>query len=439
MPSMPGEFPNRASIEAQQLERLRALLGRILPGNGFYARRLAGFATLRNSLDEFRARVPFTTKHEIVADQRQNPPFGTNLTFEVERYTRYHQTSGTSGAPLRWLDDPESWSWMVGNWKRIFQAAGVAGADRVYFAFSFGPFIGFWLAFEAASQLGCLCMPSGGLSSVARLQQIIDCGATVLCCTPTYARRLAEVADQERFDLKHANIRLLMVAGEPGGSVPHVRARLSEAWNGARIFDHHGMTEVGPVTFECPNRPGVLHVMEEAYFPEIIEPKSGDPVPRGETGELVLTPLGRVGQPVLRYRTGDLVTASKNEVCACGRSDLALEGGIVSRIDDMVVIRGVNVYPSAVDELVRSVGHVAEYRVYVDTTGALAELRLQVEPDMTVSDPRQLAGDLERVFNRAFSMRVPIECLAPGTLPRFELKARRWVWKPDREANPPGR
>jgi phenylacetate-CoA ligase len=415
-----ADFPNRAAIEASQFAQLQKLLRAIVPANRFYAGKIS--ATEIKSLDQFRDVVPFTTKQELADDQREHPPFGTNFTFAFERYTRLHQTSGTGGTPLRWFDEPESWRWMVGNWKRVFEAAGVTKADRVLFAFSFGPFIGFWLAFEAAAELGCLCFPAGGLSTAARLRLMLECGATVVCCTPTYAFRIAEVAQQEHLTIR--GVRVLMVAGEAGGSVAATRQRLHELWNGARVFDHHGMTEVGPVTFECPARAGVLHVIEESHFAEIIDPSTGLAVPRAQAGELVLTPLGRLGSPVLRYRTGDLVKASAQNVCACGRSNLALEGGILSRIDDMVIVRGVNIYPSAVDEIIRATGQVAEYRVHVHTSRALAELRIEVEPTGSAEGLRE---ELERSLNRAFSLRIPVECVNPGSLPRFELKAKRWI------------
>ena len=424
---MAGTFPNRQAIDATQLDGLRKLLSAILPGNKFFQRKLSGLSSSLNSLDEFRARVPFTTKPELAADQQANPPFGTNLTFPMEQYTRCHQTSGTSGAPLYWLDDDASWKWMVRNWKRVLEAASVTSRDRVFFAFSFGPFLGFWLAFQAAEELGCLCLPGGGLSSTARLRQIIETGATVVCCTPTYALHLAEVARDENINLDRAKVRLILVAGESGGSVSATRARLTQSWNGARVFDHHGMTEVGAVTFECPARPGVLHVFEESYFAEIIDPVSCKPLTAGQPGELVLTPLGRIGSPVLRYRTGDLVKAASQLVCVCGRSDFALEGGILSRVDDMIVVRGVNIYPSAVEEIIRSIGGIAEYRAHVDTSRSLVELRIEIEPETTARDTSALKEKLEKEFRRVFSMRVPVECVSPGTLPRFELKSHRWL------------
>ncbi|MDW8310941.1 MAG: hypothetical protein RMK20_16335, partial [Verrucomicrobiales bacterium] len=221
-------FAARAEIEAAQLEQLRSLLAELFPANRFYTQKLqaAGVTFDVASLADFRARFPFTTKAELVEDQAHHPPFGTNLTWPLERYTRFHQTSGTRGAPLRWLDTPESWEWMLENWMEVFRAAGVGAGDRVCFAFSFGPFIGFWLAFESAERLGCLCLPAGGLSTTARLRLMAETRANVLCCTPTYALHMAEVAAREGLDLRQLPLKCLLVAGEPGGSVPAVRARL---------------------------------------------------------------------------------------------------------------------------------------------------------------------------------------------------------------------
>ena len=274
------------SIAAKQLEHLRFLLSALRPANSFYEKKLGaadinvGIATL----EDFSLRCPFTTKKELVADHQANPPYGTNLTFPVEHYTRIHQTSGTTGKPLRWLDTPDDWQWMVDSWKEIFRAASVGKKDRVLFAFSFGPFIGFWLAFDAATQMGCLCFPGGGLTTVTRLRILMENEATVLCCTPTYALRLAEVAGKEDIDLKENKLRKIIVAGEPGGSIESTRQRLEEAWD-AQVFDHHGMTEVGPVTYQWAGKANYLKVMEEAYYAEVSKPGTNDPVTEGEEGE----------------------------------------------------------------------------------------------------------------------------------------------------------
>jgi len=428
-------FPARPAIVSSQLEQLRRLLAAVVPANLFYTQKfsLARVTATIASLDEFTEKFPFTTKQELAEDQRARPPYGTNLTFPLEHYTRFHQTSGTTGAPLRWLDTPDSWNWMVENWAEILRAAGATSSDRVFFAFSFGPFIGFWLAYEAAQRIGCLCLPGGGLSSAARLRVMLENAATVLCCTPTYALRLAEVAAEERIDLSATRVRTIIVAGEPGGSIPALRARLQELWHGARVFDHHGMTETGPVTHECPKRPGVLHVLEPAYFAEVIDPSTGKPAGAGQQGELVLTTLGRTGSPMLRYRTGDLVKAVNqpsaifHQPCECGRHTLALEGGILGRTDDMVVVRGVNVFPSAVADIIRACGDVAEYLVTVSNARSLTEFSVQVEPTPGCQDPPALVKRLEKSFEDAFALRVPVKTVSAGTLPRFEMKAKRWV------------
>ena len=426
---MTETFPRRLTIAQLQIEQLRALLTSLRPGNRFYTAKLeaAGFTKTINNLTEYFDRFPFTFKQELTEDQQANRVFGTNLTYPVDRYRRCHQTSGTAGAPLRWLDTAESWNWMLGTWEYVLRTAGVTFTDRVFFAFSFGPFLGFWLAFEAAARLGCLCLPGGNLNSSARLRTILELGATVLCCTPTYALRLAEVAAQENIDLAASQVRIILVAGEAGGSIPSTRARIEQLWPGARVRDHHGMTEVGPATFECPERPCVLHVMESSYITEVINPATGRAVGPGETGELVLTTLGRTGSPLLRYRTGDMVRTALDSICQCGRSDLALEGGILGRTDDMVVIRGVNVYPNAVEEIIQTCGGVAEYQARVSTHQALTELSLQIEPAPDCPDPAGLARNLERALATSLSLRVPVQVAPAGSLPRFEMKARRWI------------
>jgi phenylacetate-CoA ligase len=400
---------------ADQLERLRALLAEILPANRFAARRLGDFGELRD-LADFTARVPFTHKQDLVIDQAVNPPYGTNHTYPLERYTRFCQTSGTTARPLVILDTPESWEWMLGNWAEVYRAAGLVPGERIYFAFSFGPFLGFWTAFDAAVKCGYLGIPGGGLGSAARVRAMIQHRATALCCTPTYALHLAQAAAQEGIDLKDAGVKKIIVAGETGGSVPEVRRRISEAWHGAQVFDHYGMTEVGPVAYQRAERPDLLHVIENSYYAEIIRPETGEPAAHDEVGELVLTTLGRTACPLLRYRTGDLVRR------AADVPGFALTGGIIGRADDMVVVRGVNLYPAAVDAVVRTVPGIEEYRVEVSRRGALIEVEVQIE-----SADDHAAQNLERAMTSAFALRIPVTRLAAHSLPRFVMKARRWV------------
>ncbi|MBI1371606.1 MAG: AMP-binding protein [Phycisphaera sp.] len=419
----------RATIEADQLARLNALLRELRGGNRFYQPRLerAGITGDVDSLATFTAVMPFTFKHELVDDQQQHPPYGANLTYPLDRYVRYHQTSGTTGVPMRWLDTAESWEWMLGNWGHVLRAAGVTASDRAFFAFSFGPFLGFWTGFESAQQVGCMCIPGGGMSTAARLQLMRDNDVTVLCCTPTYAIHLAEVAEQEGIDLAAMKVRVIIAAGEPGASVPATRRHIADRWGGARVFDHHGMTEIGPVTYEHPRRPGTLRVIESSYLAEVIEPATGQPVGPGVIGELVLTTLGRAGSPILRYRTGDLVrVVYVDETTGEPGSGphLALDGGILARADDMILVRGVNVFPSAVDQIVRGCEGVAEYRVTVDTSGSMTELSIEVEPTNGESHA-DLGHRVAHAIRDALSLRVPVTVV--DTLPRFELKAKRWI------------
>ncbi|MBI2688597.1 MAG: AMP-binding protein [Acidobacteria bacterium] len=413
---------DRAALEAFQLRRLLELRQEVVPANKFQSPRLAGgFATLA----EFKAQVPFTFKQELVNDQIANAPCGTNLTYAAADYTRFCQTSSTTGSPLRWLDTAESWDWMIRCWIRVFQESGVGAGDRIFFTFSFGPFLGFWVAFDAASRMGCMAIPGGGMSSTARLGLLASTGATVLCCTPTYAIRLAEVAREEGVDVRALPLRTVVVAGEPGGSVPGTRALLETLWPGARIVDHHGMTETGPVSYECPKRAGVLHIIESEFIAEVVDPSTGKAVPDGESGELVLTNLGRTGSPILRYRTGDLVQPAPAGACACGSHELALIGGILARRDDMVVIRGVNVYPSAVEDVIRACGGIAEYRAEIATVRSMVEIRLYVEPLPSAAEGLQ--HRLESALRDALGMRIPVNIVGEGALPRFEMKAKRWV------------
>jgi phenylacetate-CoA ligase len=410
-------------LALKQLGALNRLIAEIGPLNRFYRAKLAAADGLGGftSLSQFRARMPFTTKDELARDQLEHPPFGSTLTYPRAGYTRFHQTSGTSGRPLVWLDDPESWQWILDTWKIVWRMADAVPGDAAFFAFSFGPFLGFWAAFDSAVQVGLRVIPAGGLSSAERVRFLLAQRPRFLCCTPTYGLRLAEVARQEALSLRDSGVHRMLVAGEPGGSVPAVRARLEQAWPGAEVVDHHGMTEVGPVSYGLPELPGVLRLMHHAYLCEVLQPGTNEVVPPGGQGELVLTTLGRAACPLLRYRTGDLV----RPVLLPGEDPaaFALEGGILGRVDDMVIVRGVNLYPAAVDAVVRTVAGVREYQVEVDQRSTLPEIIVRFESAQPELDP---TTELARHLRAAFQMRIEVRKVPPGTLPVFEMKARRW-------------
>jgi phenylacetate-CoA ligase len=421
----PEERLDRTEIEARQGRRLRRLVEAIHGPNRFYTRKFDAAGVVSTEIAGLGdlARLPVTTKRELVDDQDAAPPWGTALTEPLERYTRYCQTSSTTGRPLRWIDTNESWQWVVDCWKAVYRAARVGAGDRVFFPFSFGPFLGFWSAFEAACQIGAHAVPAGGMSSQVRLATIEAVGATVVCCTPTYALRLAEVAaGQGGHPLAGGPVRVLIVAGEPGGSIPATRSRIEQAW-GARVIDHHGLTEVGPVSVECWERPGGLHVNEAEYIAEVVDQQTGREVADGEAGELVITNLGRTASPVIRYRTGDVVVRQRT-ACACGRTWARLDGGIRARADDMVAVRGVNVYPAAIEAVVRSFAEVVEFRSTVGRAGAMRSLLVEVE--LGGPSDAGLAARLSRELREALGLTVPVRVVDPGTLPRYEMKARRF-------------
>ncbi|HSS62151.1 MAG TPA: hypothetical protein VLK30_11930 [Candidatus Limnocylindrales bacterium] len=397
-------------VRSLQLEKLRAGLGEVLAANPFWRARLHDV----RGWDDFE-RLPLTTKTELTADQAAHPPFGSNLTYPLERYVRLHQTSGSSGdRPLRWLDTAESWEWWLSIWSdHVYPAAGVTAADRLFFAFSFGPFIGFWSAFGGAQRIGALCLSGGAMTSEQRIGSMVDLGATVLLSTPTYALRLADVADQIGVSLSAARIRTTIHAGEPGASIPATRATIEAAYS-ATAFDHTGMTELGPTGFSCSARDGV-HLVESEFIFEV-----------AADGELVATNLGRWGTPLIRYRTGDRVEVSR-EPCSCGSPFLKIVGGIRGRVDDMFTVRGVNLFPSQVEDIVRRHPEISEFAIERRSERQMDEVALLVETSVDSFSSERLEADLRQ----ALGVRLGCRVVPAGTLPRSELKSRRVLRAPD--------
>ena len=413
------ETLDAARLRDHQLERARALVRAALGANPFWTAKwhAAGLASADDlrSWDDLRC-LPLTAKDELVADQATHPLFGTNLTYPLERYVRVHQTSGTSGTPLRWLDTQASWEWWARCWGFVLAGAGVRRGDRAFFPFSFGLFVGFWAGFEGARALGALAIPGGGQDSPTRLATMETLGATVLVCTPSYALHLLQVARERGVDPARLPVRVTLHAGEPGAGIPSVRARIEAGWD-ARAFDHGGMTEMGAYGYECEAQAG-LHVNESEFVAEVIDPATGAPA---SEGELVLTNLGRLGSPLVRYRTGDRVRLARSP-CGCGRTFARLEGGILGRLDDMLIVRGVNLFPSAIEAIVRRFP-VEEFQIEIFRSGELDEVRVLVEVDGGADGARHVQDALRA----GLGIRMEVAPVGPGSLPRFELKARRVV------------
>ena len=397
-------------------ERASPLLELVLEQNPFQRARLEA---LDLGAGASLSDLPPLTKRELVSDQERRPPFGTNLTYPLDRYTQLFQTSGTTGRPLRVLDTAEDWAWWRERFAHTLTVAGVGSEERVALAFSFGPHIQFWAAKDGLQELGAMAVALGGMTSVQRLQTIAEVEATTLWCTPTYALRLLEVALEERLESALDSIGLVICTGEPGGSLPAVRSRIEEGF-GAATVEHAGLTEAGPFGYPCPEGHG-LHVDEREFVCEIVDQDLNPTLP-GERGELLLTPLGRTGFPVLRYRTGDVVIRA-DERCPAGHPDRWLPGGIVGRTDDMVVIRGMNVYPSAIEEAVRHLSGSGEFRItfYSERSG-MDEVKLEVEL-AEGGDARRL----QEIMRQQLGLRVRVVPVASGVLPRHAGKARRVV------------
>lgn len=430
MSSDDAELWSREQLQQWQWTQLQLLLKSVIPANPFWTNKFRDAGLDVNSiqsLDDLR-RIPLTSKQELATNQATHPPYGQNLTFAPTGYSRLHQTSGTTtGQPLRWLDTSASWNWLLDCWSVIYRLMKLRPDDRLCFPFSFGPFLGFWAGFEGALRQGNLCLAAGGMSSEARLKLIQDNQITMLGCTPTYALRLAEVAAEKGIDAANSSVRAILVAGEPGGAIPSVRSRIESAW-GARVFDHWGMTEIGPLASEAEDDPGNLTVLESACIAEIIDSATGQPVIPGTPGELVITNLGRTGSPVIRYRTGDLVVADTSPHPA-GRHWLRLKGGIQGRSDDMLIVRGNNVFPSTIEAIIREFSEIVEFRIVVSHQREMNHVKLELEPASTLSagDLATLHATLGKAIKERLQFQAEVVLVPVGSLPRFEMKAKRLV------------
>jgi phenylacetate-CoA ligase len=400
-----------------QRERLAALLEAIGGANAFQRGRIGDVSI--DSPEDLR-KIPPVTKADLAADQCAHPPFGSNLTFPLRSYTHVHQTTGTTGAPLRVLRTPDDWAWWRRGFALSLRRAGVEAEDRVALAFSFGPYVQFWAAYEGTQEIGALVLPLGGMESVQRLETIAEYEATTLICTPTYALHLAAVAYQRQLDSALDSVRRVLCMGEPGASLPSTRGRIEELWS-ARCCDHAGLTEVGPFGVPCAEHGG-LHLDEDEFVCEVLDAE-GDPVSSGEQGELVLTALAVTGYPAIRYRTGDAV-ACHPEPCPADHPGRWVPAGIAGRVDDMVVIRGMNVFPSAIEQSLRDIdGGAGEFRItFYSDPGAMDEVKLEVELSDAVSARR-----IQERMRRQLGLRVRVVPLRPGVLPRTAQKANRVV------------
>lgn len=367
--------------------------------------------------------LPFTTKEDLIADQQQHPPYGNFHHLPRHHYTRVHQTSGSTGNPVYIQDTQRGWEQMLHFWDMIFQAIGIRAPSRLFFAFSFGPFLGFWTAFEAATRAGNYCVPGGAMSTEARVESIIRHEIEGVFCTPSYAIRLGETALAMGKSFSGSHIRWLVLAGEPGAQIPATREKIENLW-GKIIVDHHGMTETGPVSYECPNNPGILHIPGEAFTGEVVNPRDNSPCGERQMGELILSNWGREGASILRYKTGDLVTPTWKD-CNCGFHGLSLPGGIQGRVDDMIFYKGNNIFPSAIQNLVHQFPEITDFQVRYGSNPENPAFELTIE--VSQEKAALIKESLEILIQKNLLFKPEVIVVKPNTFQRGQMKVRRFL------------
>ncbi len=423
----------RADLERLQLAKLRRVCEWAATRSPHYrdAFAAAGFSPEQLRTPADLRSIPFLTRQEWMDGQAAAPPYGRLPVAGAEAAIRLHTTSGTTGKePLRALDSRKDWSWAAEMWCYGLWAMGVRPADIGYVAFGYGSFIGFWGLHYGLEKIGALVIPGGAQPTENRVRQIVDFGATVVASTPTYALRLAQAARELDLDLAGSAVRTVVLSGEPAGSIPETKALVEASW-GAKAYDTAGMTEISTLfMFECSHQPGGAHLIEDHVLEEVVDPTTGEPVGYGELGERVVTSFGRSMIPLLRYRTADLVVKVPADRCTCGRTFDLYEGGVLGRVDDMKLVRGTNVYPRAIEGIVRGFAEVEEFQIRITREGIRDEIALLVEvfdgtpEDRWPSTCERLGKELSAAHE---GLRFQVERAPAGSLPRFELKARRLV------------
>jgi phenylacetate-CoA ligase len=426
----PLETMDRADRRELQVRRFREQAVYVDENSPFYRAKFDEADIDPESIETMAdvRNVPTTTKDELREAQTTEPfPYGDLLAVPPEEVTEYHQTSGTTGQPVRQADSWQDWEWWGDCWATVLWAQGVRPDDRVFFPFSYNVFIAFWAAHYAAERIGAEIVPGGNLSSVQRVRKMDELDVTVFASTPTYALRLAEVAEEEGFDPAGMAVERIVCAGEPGASVPGTKNRIEDRW-GASVYDHAGATEAGAWGFSCEDDSTGMHVNEASFLVEVLD-GNGEPVESGERGEVVITPLAREAQPYLRFELRDRVEMHSGEVCDCGRTFQFADGGVLGRSDDLTKVNGVLLSPTAIEDTVRRCDVVSdEYRVVIgehdEKDVDVIRLVCESAPNVTASDEgieQTLSEDLKATTNLTFR----VEVQNHESLERFELKADR--------------
>jgi phenylacetate-CoA ligase len=373
--------------------------------------------------------IPTVEKSMMRDIQRKEPfPYGDALCVPLEDVTEFRQTSGTTGQPVYQADTWQDWEWWAECWSFILWAQGYRPADRVFIPFGYNVFVAFWAGHYAAEKIGCEVIPGGVLDTQARLLKIQELRPTAMMGTPTYMLTMAETAKNRMgLDPSRLSIQKITCAGEPGASIPSTKKRMEEAW-GAKVYDHAGATEIGAWSYECQAQPGGMHVNEAMFLVEIEDPETGRIVDSpGRPGKMIITALDRYGQPCVRFDSKDIIEWSP-EPCPCGRTLRLLREGVAGRADDITKVKGVLLAPSAIEEVVRGIPDLGnEYEVTVEKVGHGERILLKVEI-MPGAEERHkgIQADLLDQLRLRTNLRFDLEFHDYGTLPRYEVKAKRF-------------
>ncbi len=425
------ELWSRDRIEAFQLDALRTQLDRVGRTSAHYGKVFAeaGFDPRGlNSFADLRA-LPLTRKKDYVAGLAKDPPFGTFRAVEMFDAARVHYSSGTTSrpAPVLWShSDIDRWADL---YARYFYAQGLRRGDVFHCMFGYSWFVGGLGATLAAQHLGAMVIPGGSVDTRRQVETIAEYKPRAVIGTPSFMAHIAEAALEMGVDLPNSSVEMVMVGGEPGASVPGTRERLERLW-GARMYDCYGALEAQPIGWDTALQIGPT-LAEDFLYVEILDPETDEPVADGERGVLVLTHLDKQACPLVRWWTGDVVVRDPSPA-PDGRTHARLPGGVLGRADDMLIVRGVNLFPTAVEDIVRAhPGTSNEYVIVVrddmkdPNTGMLRGVGLRVEA--ADGDLEGVKASLGTMLRDKLSVRFDIEVLEPGTLPRTVHKAKRLV------------
>lgn len=417
-----------------QLKRLKHLLNFAWERAPFYRRKWEEHGVKPKdvqNLDDF-ARFPVVTKEDFAKDQAEHPPFGTACTSPPNTQAKYWQTSGSTGKPRIWSDTKEDLENEIFRFSRALCANGVNPGWRAFFAFPFPPFNGFWLLHSTTEALGCQNVPKGSLATTGWLTLMRNLAGTsrsLVATTPTFAIRQYEVAQEMGLDLHDLKVDLIAMAGEPGATVPATKKFIEKAW-GAKAVDIFGSTENGIMGFTCAEQVNMEepsdHLFIDYHIFELLDLETMKPVKAGEPGALCLTSLGKFGMPCIRYLLGDYVRIDEDSRCPCGRTLPLVRGGVQARADDMIIIKGENIYPSLIEECVRSISDLSvEFRIQKVMTSA--KVYVEAMPHIAKSDYDKLAKSLQRQIKDKAYVTLDIQVLEPGRLPREVAKTKRVI------------